>query len=168
MRRYARNDIDELMSTGARRSTLTDAFVPYLRKRWGKGCVNAAVLHTEFKARGFRGNVKTVRRHLQHWRVTGAPTESRPVITPRKVTGWIMHRPDELTDDERDQLHQIANRSDEIATTHQLAASFTLLLRQRRGTTSKPGPSKPKPATSGRSAHSPQPCAATGMRWSQG
>jgi transposase len=133
VRRYASNTVEELMNTGVRRHTLIDAFMPYLKKRWEEGCVNAATLYTEIVAQGFRGSAQTVRHHLQHWRVTGAPTDSRPALTPRKVTGWIMRRPDELTDDERHQLHQILDRSEEIATAHRLAADFAHLLRQRRG-----------------------------------
>jgi transposase len=133
VRRYACHDIDELMNTGVRRGHLIDAFIPHLRTRWSEGCTNATVLYQEIKAMGFRGSVLTVRRHLHHWRVTGTPTEPWSTITPRKVTGWIMRRPDELDDNERDRLHQILSRSDEISTLHQLAAGFALLLRQRRG-----------------------------------
>jgi transposase len=133
VRRYARNTLDELMNTGVRRHTLIDAFMSHLKKRWEEGCVNAAILYTEITAQGFRGSAQTVRRHLQHWRIAGAPTESRPALTPRKVTGWIMRRPDELTDDQRHQLQQILDRSEEIAAAHQLAAGFAHLLRQRRG-----------------------------------
>jgi len=133
VRRYARHTLEELMNTGVHRATLLDAFMPYLTKRWEEGCVNAAVLYTEITAQGFRGSVKTVRRHLQHWRLAGAPTQPRPALTPRKVTGWIMRRPDELTDDQRHQLQQILGRSEEIAVAHRVATSFAHLLRQRRG-----------------------------------
>jgi transposase len=121
------------MNTGVRRSTLIDAFMPYLKKRWEEGCVNAATLYAEITAQGFRGSTQTVRRHLQHWRIAGAPSESRPAVTPRKVTGWIMRRPDELSDDERHQLQQILDLSDEITAAHQLATGFAHLLCQRRG-----------------------------------
>ena len=118
---------------GIRRHTLIDAFIPYLRKRWEEGCVNAATLYTEIVAQGFRGSAQTVRHRLQRWRLACAPAESRAALTPRKVTGWIMRRPDELTDNQRDQLQQILDRSEEIATAHRLAADFAHLLRQRRG-----------------------------------
>lgn len=87
VRRYARAGIDDLMRTGVRRRSLIDPFVPYLQRRWSEGCVNAATLYAEIKAQGFRGSVKTVRRHLQHWRVAGAPAVAPPAITPRKA-GW--------------------------------------------------------------------------------
>lgn len=44
-----------------------------------------------------------------------------------------MRRPDELTDDQRHQLQQILDRSEDIAAAHRLAAAFAHLLRQRRG-----------------------------------
>lgn len=111
------------------RDRIVDAFIPYLRKRWSEGCVNAAALYAEITAQGYRGSVKIIRRHLQHWRITGPPAESPPVITPRKATGWIMRRPEEVTEDERDRLQQIPDRSNEINTTHRLAAAFALLNR---------------------------------------
>ncbi|MEV4315298.1 hypothetical protein [Actinocrispum sp. NPDC049592] len=57
----------ELISTGVQRSTILNTFMPYLKKRWAEGCVNAAALHAEITAQGFRGSAQTVRRHLQHW-----------------------------------------------------------------------------------------------------
>ncbi|WP_053720597.1 ISL3 family transposase [Saccharothrix sp. NRRL B-16348] len=133
VRRYARRDLDDLMSTATDRGSLIDAFVPYLRRRWGEGCVNAAVLYTEITAQGFRGSRQLVRRRIQHWRVAGVPAEPPPTVTPRKATGWIMRRPEELTDREQEHLDRILRRSDHVAVTGRLAAEFALLLRQRRG-----------------------------------
>ncbi|WP_165968403.1 transposase [Saccharopolyspora elongata] len=134
VRRYARGDITSLMNSEVRRRSLIDAFVPYLQQRWSEGCVNAATLYTEIKAQGYRGSAQTVRRHLQHWRIASAPAEAPPTLTPRKVTAWIMRRPEDLDDDERQQLDAVLSRSEEVATTSRLAAEFTLLLRQHRGT----------------------------------
>ncbi|MEV6259139.1 ISL3 family transposase [Nocardia sp. NPDC051929] len=133
VRRYARSEVEGLLSSGVRRASLIDPFVPYLQRRWREGCVNAAVLHSEIAAQGFGGSVKTVRRHLQHWRVAGAPVLAPPTITPRKAAGWIMRRCDDLTDDERERLRTIIDRCDEIATTAGLATEFAMLLQQLRG-----------------------------------
>nr|WP_232542455.1 ISL3 family transposase [Nocardia bovistercoris] len=133
VRRYARTDLDDLLRSGVRRASLIDPFVSHLRRRWGEGCDNATVLYSEIVALGFGGSVQTVRRQLQHWRVAGVPVEAPVVITPRKVAGWIMGRPDELDDDERDRLRAITERCEEIAVTTQLAAEFAMILRQLRG-----------------------------------
>ncbi|MBB5803356.1 transposase [Saccharothrix ecbatanensis] len=133
VRRYARRDLDDLMSTATNRHSLIDAYMPYLQRRWGEGCVNAAVLYAEITARGFRGSRQLVRRRLQHWHVAGTPAEPPPTVTPRKVTGWIMRRPEELTDREREHLDRILCRSDQVAVTGRLAAEFASLLRQRSG-----------------------------------
>jgi transposase len=121
------------MTTGVCRQTLIDGFVPYLRKRWGEGCVNAASLHAEIADRGFRGSLKTVRRYLQQWRIAGPPAETPPALTPWRVTSWIMRRAAELPEKERGQLRHLLERSVEIATTHRLATGFAHLLRHRRG-----------------------------------
>uniref|UniRef100_UPI000A626121 ISL3 family transposase n=1 Tax=Nocardia miyunensis TaxID=282684 RepID=UPI000A626121 len=134
VRRYARTELDDLLHSGVRRASLIDPFVPHLQRRWREGCVNAAVLFQEIVAQGFAGSTQTVRRYLQHWRVAGVPVEPPAVITPRKVAGWIMRRPDDLGDDEREQLRAIIQRCDEIATAARLAAEFAMILRQRRGT----------------------------------
>jgi transposase len=133
VRRYARSEVEGLLNSGVRRASLIDPFVPYLRRRWREGCVNATVLYYEIAAQGFGGSVKTVRRHLQHWRVDGVPVQAPPTITPRKAAGWIMRRRDDLTDDERERLRTITDRCDEIATTAALATEFATLLRQLRG-----------------------------------
>ncbi len=133
VRRYARSEVEGLLNSGVRRASLIDPFVPYLQRRWREGCVNAAVLHSEIAGQGFGGSVKTVRRHLQHWRTAGVPVQAPPTITPRKAAGWIMRRSTDLSDDERGHLRAIVGRCDEIATTAGLAAEFATLLRHLRG-----------------------------------
>lgn len=164
----ARTDIDGLMSTGVRRRSLINPFVPYLRRRWSEGCVNAATLFSEIKDQGFGGSPQTVRRYLQYWRVGGVPAEDPSTITPRKVTGWIMRRPNTLTDHERAQLENILDRSAEVSTAQRLAAGFAVLLRDLQAASWTHGPSRPKTAASARSAPSRPPCVVTGTPWSLG
>ncbi len=59
------------MSTATDRGSLIDAFVPYLRRRWGEACVNAAVLYAEITAQGFRGSRQLDQRDAGEPRLLG-------------------------------------------------------------------------------------------------
>jgi transposase len=86
----------------------------YLRMRWGQGCRDAHLLHTELQARGFTGQVRMVQRAVADWRedpgrrgrcaaVAREPAPPPPAqpLSARQAT-WLLLRPlDTLTDEER-------------------------------------------------------------------
>ncbi|MDX3452085.1 hypothetical protein PV396_09025 [Streptomyces sp. ME02-8801-2C] len=81
---------------------MIDDYRLYLHHRWMEGCTNAAALTREIQQLGHRGDINTVRRHLRPYRTGTIPADAPlPQLTVRRVTDWIMRRPEQLTDTER-------------------------------------------------------------------
>jgi 8-oxo-dGTP diphosphatase len=67
VRRFARNTVEDVLPQ-PRTTSEPSALAPYydhLHRRFAEGVTNAAVLHAEIRALGFRGARETVRRYLQ-------------------------------------------------------------------------------------------------------
>ena len=70
---------DEAVARAVSRPTVLDRYQPHLHRRWTEGCRDAAVLHAEITALGYRGSLRTVYRYLQPLR---AACHQRP--SPRQ------------------------------------------------------------------------------------
>ncbi|MEE1735183.1 ISL3 family transposase [Streptomyces sp. BE147] len=126
-------DAEELLGAATHRPTLVDDYRFYLHQRWTEGCINASALTREIQQLGYCGDVNTVRRHLEPYRNGTIPTTAPlPHMTVRRVTDWIMRRPECLTDTERKCLDELSDRSTALATTVQYARRLALLVRERR------------------------------------
>ena len=93
---------DDAVARPSSRPPVLDRYQPHLHRRWNEGCHDAAVLHAELTALGYRGSLRTVYRYLQ----PGAPgPPHRPVAWPPlkigQVTSWLLRRAEDL--DPRDQ-----------------------------------------------------------------
>ncbi|MEV1069822.1 transposase [Streptomyces sp. NPDC050263] len=98
-----------------------------------EGCTNAAALTREIQRLGYRGDVNTVRRHLRPYRTGTIPADAlMPHLTVRRVTDWIMRRPEQLTDTERTCLDELCERVPASATTTQYARRLASMVRERR------------------------------------
>jgi len=82
VRRYATTpDPGDLCSgTRAVQPGLLDPYLPYLHQRWDEGCRGTEQLHREIRARGYRGSLRTLRRHTARLRRETArqPLRQRP------------------------------------------------------------------------------------------
>ncbi|MCM2389471.1 hypothetical protein [Streptomyces albipurpureus] len=86
-----------------------------------EGCTNASALTREIRRLGYHGDVNTVRRHQKPYRNGAIPaTAPLPHLTVRRVTDWIMRRPERLTDVERKALDELCERNPALATTRGL------------------------------------------------
>src|SRR3984957_2652232 len=113
VQRYARAATWQEMADGrwrAPRPSILDPFKPHLDQRAAEGCGNAARLFRELAALGYAGSYSTVRDHLDQHRPGAAPLPPPPP-TVRDVTNWLTRRPDTLTEDEKQQLKAILDRS---------------------------------------------------------
>ncbi|MZG13745.1 hypothetical protein GTY44_09595 [Streptomyces sp. SID5914] len=119
-----------------RRRTDLDPHKPYLVERWEQGCHNAQVLREEIAARGYSGSRKTVRRFLN---TLGDPTSVRqplplaPAPAVADVVRWIIGLAENQIESARQQLKDICDRCEHIATTNRLTRSFATILRRRDG-----------------------------------
>ncbi|MGW7585913.1 ISL3 family transposase [Kitasatospora sp. NPDC054768] len=112
---------------------MIDDYRRYLHHRWMEGCTNASALTREIRQLGYRGDVNTVQRHLRLYRTGAIPTEAPlPHLTVRRVTDWIMRRPERLDDTERKCLDELCKRSPALATTTQYTRRLATMVRERR------------------------------------
>ncbi|MGW0940136.1 ISL3 family transposase [Streptomyces sp. NPDC002666] len=116
-----------------RAGPLIDDYRLYLHHRWMEGCTNASALTREIQRLGYRGDVNTVRRHLKPYRNGAIPvTAPLPHLTVRRVTDWIMRRPEHLTGVERKGLDKLCERNPALATTVAYARRLALMIRDHR------------------------------------
>jgi transposase len=116
------------------RSRSIDRFAPYLQQRWDQGCTDAARLHAEIQAQGYRGSVRSARRYLQPLRAAlTAPVLPPPPPTVREVTRWITSHPGHLTDEETAQLSQVKARSAHLSTAAGHVTAFAEMMTGRHG-----------------------------------
>ena len=135
VRKFIRAATAEQVITGPRpRSSGIDRFAPYLHERWNQGCTDAAQLHAEIQAQGYRGSGRSVRRYLQPLRAAlTAPVLPPPPPTVREVTRWITSHPGHLTDEETAQLGQVKARSPHLSATAGHVTAFAEMMTGRHG-----------------------------------
>ena len=135
VRRYATTpDPGDLCSgTRAVQPGLLDPYLPYLHQRWDEGCRSTERLHQEIRARGYRGSLRTLRRHTARLRQDTAPPACPPAPASKKVAAWILTPPGNLTDDDRAALDAITGRCPELAATRALVRDFANMLTHRTG-----------------------------------
>ncbi|MEU6711677.1 ISL3 family transposase [Nonomuraea sp. NPDC046802] len=142
IRRFAQaSSADDLVAKTLTRDTLLDAHMPYLTQRWTEGCRDIAVLHSELQARGYRGSIRTLYRHLLPLR-SGGPAGPTPAAaaapnTPppkiRHVTTWLLRRPDDLEPDVQATLTDIRAGCPQLDRVADHVTTFAKMMTQLRG-----------------------------------
>ena len=130
VRRYAlAADSDELLVPTLNRGTKLDRFRPYIVQRWNSGCANATTLHGELRGLGWQGSLRTVNRYVERLRTLTTPPSPEPVPPkPRRVTGWIMSDPDNLTSGSALALKNILARCPELAAARKHVGTFANMI----------------------------------------
>lgn len=116
-----------------------DRFEFDLRRRWDEGCRNAAQLHRELVAQGFKGSYFTIRRRLNRWRDSEDKNgkSALPTITMRtpsaKSAAWLLLRDDQILEpQDRQLLDALLDKVPELQTTRELANEFCQIVREHR------------------------------------
>jgi hypothetical protein len=134
VRRYATAAVSDLLPDApAQRAGLLDPHLPYLNQRWDEGCCSTERLHEEIRARGYRGSLRTLRRHTSQLRQETTPPAAPPGPAPKKVAMWILTPPGSLADADRATLAEITGRCEELTTTRALVREFADMLCHRSG-----------------------------------
>jgi transposase len=135
VRKFMHAATAEQVTTGpSPRSSSLDRFAPYLQQRWDEGCTDAAQLHTEIQARGYRGSERSVRRRLQPLRAAlPAQVIPPPPLTVREVTRWITSHPDHLTEEEKGRLGRVTGRSAQLTAAAGHVTAFAEMMTGRHG-----------------------------------
>ncbi|MGW2370350.1 ISL3 family transposase [Streptomyces sp. NPDC001667] len=135
VRRYARvATAESLMRERPSRTSALTPHKPYLARRWAEGCNNAQPLRDEIAARGYLGGRKSVRRFLNTLtRYNGPRAVPPPPPAVADVVRWIIGRPENQNDQNRQDLKDVCGRCPEIAEACHLARGFATILRRRDG-----------------------------------
>ncbi|MEU9558323.1 transposase [Streptomyces fumanus] len=128
-----RRDAEELF-TGQwqNRPSVLDDYKPYLDDRWSEGCTNAWKLWEGIVPLGYKGSYQRVRDCLHDKRTSPRPVTARPP-SPRTVAGWILRRPDTLTESEQIQLKSVRTYGPELDALNRHVRSFATMLTERQG-----------------------------------
>ncbi|MEX1658453.1 transposase [Streptomyces pseudovenezuelae] len=124
----------EELFTGQRqnRPSVLDGYKPYLDDRWNEGFTNAWKPWEEIVPLGYKGSYQRVRAYLHKKRTSPRPVTARPP-SPRTVAGWILRRPEVLTEPERLQLNAVRTHCPELDALTRHVRSFAVMLTERQG-----------------------------------
>lgn len=113
------------------RPSVLDKYKPYLDDRWNEGFTNAWKLWAEIVPLGYTGSYQRVRAYL-HKRTSPRSVTARPP-SPRTVSGWILSRPETLTEPEQLQLKAVLMHCPELDAFTRQVRSFASMLTERQG-----------------------------------
>jgi transposase-like protein len=137
VRRFARADQVEDLLTGRRHSDRASDLAPFtehLHHRWADGVTDAATLHAEIRALGYRGAASTVRAYLRPLRNGGLPRSLRPTaLTAREITSLLLRHPDDLDDTERQQHQHVRASCPHLDRLSEHVSRFAAILTSLRG-----------------------------------
>ncbi|MFE4023815.1 ISL3 family transposase [Streptomyces sp. NPDC059101] len=114
------------------RASALDEYKPYLDDRWNEGCTNAWKLWEEIILLGYKGSYGIVSAYIRKKRTSPRPVTARPP-SPRAVAGWILRRPESLTDNEQLQLKAVLAECPELDALTRHVRSFAQMLTERQG-----------------------------------
>ncbi|MER6319339.1 transposase [Streptomyces sp. NPDC001581] len=136
VRHFLTTDLDQILASARERrpNGHLSRFKPYLQQRFREGATNSAALFREIREGGYRGSRVVITKYIATLRAGTAAPEPRQLIpSPRRITTWIMRRPDALTDSQRKQLNRILDACPDLASARELAHEFSAIARERRG-----------------------------------
>ncbi|MFE4579420.1 transposase [Streptomyces chartreusis] len=114
------------------RPSKLDAFKPYLDDRWNQGCTNAWRVWEEIVPLGYQGSYQRVRAYFREKRLSPGPVRARPP-SPRVVAGWILRRPETLTETEHLRLKAVLVHCPELDALTGHVRAFGQMLTERQG-----------------------------------
>jgi transposase len=124
---------DEAVARAISRPTVLDRYQPHLHRRWNEGYHDAAALHAEITALGYRGSLRTVYRYLQPLRTGTAPT---PLTMPPKigeVTSWLLRRAEDLNPRQQQLLADLRGHCSQLDHLAEHVTSFAKMMTRRTG-----------------------------------
>ncbi|THA31565.1 transposase [Streptomyces sp. A1547] len=114
------------------RISVLDDYKSYLDDRWNEGFTNAWKLWEEIVPLGYKGSYQRVRAYLHKKRTSPRPVTARPP-SPRTVSGWILSRPETLTEPEQLQLKTVRAHCPELDALTRHVRAFAVMLTERQG-----------------------------------
>jgi transposase len=132
------------------RPRLLDPYRSYLLRRWNQGCHNTSLLEAELRAKGYSGSQRVIYRYLATLDPSAFPLRRRAIspgnqsasLTPptplrtlsvQQATWLFFRKPDELKEEERENLRVIRQASPSIEIAYRLVEQFLQMVRERTG-----------------------------------
>ncbi|MET8682304.1 ISL3 family transposase [Streptomyces sp. NPDC004647] len=131
VKRYARApEPDRLRRPPQYRVCLVDPYRDHLRRRrTEEPGVPVKHLFEEIRALGYSGSLNLLHKYLNQGRLEG----DRIMPSPRRLTSWIMTRPENLPDKHRAHLDELLAACPEMMALARLVRAFAQLMAERRG-----------------------------------
>ncbi|MDE1675511.1 ISL3 family transposase [Nocardia gipuzkoensis] len=131
VKRYSRApEPDSLRRPPQYRPGLVDPYRDHLRtRRAAEPGVPVRQLFQEIKTLGYKGGLNLLYRYVNEGRLTG----DRVAVSGRKLTGWIMSNPAELTETRRSHLRELVGACPEMTRLNDLVGEFARIMTDRRG-----------------------------------
>jgi transposase len=133
VQRYAAANLDDLLAPAIHRSSVLDDYVDYIHQRRAEGLTDAAILHAELQTRGWRGSLRTLQRYLRPLRPAATAPRPAPAPKPRRVTSWIMTKPEHLDTEHSTALTGILARCPALRAVRDHVAAFAAMMRELGG-----------------------------------
>lgn len=133
VQRYAAVSLDDLLAPTIHRSSMLDDHADYIHRRRAEGLADAAVLHAELRTRGWRGSLRTVQRYLRPLRPPVTTPRPAPTPKPRRVTSWIMTKPENVDTKHSAALAGILARCPELRAVRRHVAAFGTMIGELGG-----------------------------------
>jgi transposase len=125
---------DEAVARAISRPTVLDRYQPHLHRRWAEGCRDAAMLHAEITALGYRGSLRTVYRYLQPLRAGTAPAALTPSsLKIGEVTSWLLRRAEDLNPRQQQLLADLRGHCAQLDRLADHVTSFAKMMTKRTG-----------------------------------
>jgi transposase len=125
---------DEAVARAISRPTVLDRHLPHLHRRWTEGCRDAAVLHAEITALGYRGSLRTVYRYLQPLRAGTAPAALTPSsLKIGEVTSWLLRRTEDLNPRQQQLLADVRGHCSQLDRLAEHVTGFAKMMTKRTG-----------------------------------
>ncbi len=131
VKRYSRApEPDSLRRPPQYRPGLVDPYRNHLRtRRAADPGVPVRQLFREIKALGYKGGLNLLFRYVNEGRLAG----DRVTVSGRKLTGWMMSRPSDLSDTCRAHLNELVAACPEMTRLTALVREFAEIMTDRRG-----------------------------------
>ena len=133
VQRYSATSLDDLLAPVVNRSSVLDDYANYIHQRRAEGLTDAAMLHAELRIRGWGGSLRTVQRYLRPLRPAATTPRPTPPPKPRRVTSWIMTKPEHLDSEHSAALADILARCPELQATRRHVAAFAAMMGELGG-----------------------------------
>ena len=124
---------DEAVARAVSRPTVLDRYQPHLHRRWNQGCHDAAVLHAEITALGYRGSLRTVYRYLQPLRTGTGPAPLTIAPKVGEVTSWLLRRAEDLSPRQQQLLATLRGHCAQLDNLAEHVTSFAKMMTKRTG-----------------------------------